>query len=172
MHHDYHIEVQRAYYSVPYRLIGQRVDVRLSSHSVEIFHRGKPVASHPRAKERGRRATAEDHRPPQHTAVITQSMERVLKQAGAIGPATAEVLRRQAAHRKHPEETLRSAQGILRLGSDFTAEPLEAACTRALEIQSYRYRTVCTLLTTPPPAPTPSTPDVVHDNLRGATYYQ
>ena len=172
VHPDYHIEVQRAYYSVPYRLIGQRVDVRLSSHSVEIFHRGKPVASHPRATARGRRATAEDHRPPQHAAVIAESMARVLKQARTIGPATAEVLKRQAAHRKHPEETLRSAQGILRLGSDFTPEQLEQACHRALEIQSYSYRTVRTLLQTPPPAPTPRTPDVSHDNLRGAKYYQ
>ncbi len=172
VHPDYHIEVQRAYYSVPYRLIGQQVDVRLSSHSVEIFHRNKPVASHARAKDRGRRATTEDHRPPQHAAVIRQSMQRVLKQAEAVGPATAEVLRRQAAHRKHPEETLRSAQGILRLSRDFTPERLEAACIRALEIRSYSYRTVRTLLSTPTPAPTPSTPDVTHDNLRGAKYYQ
>lgn len=172
VHPDYHIEVQRAYYSVPYRLIGQRVDVRLSSHSVEVFHRSKPVASHPRAKDRGRRATTEDHRPPQHAAVITQSMERVLKQARAVGPATAEVLGRQAARRKHPEETLRSAQGILRLGRDFTPERLEAACIRALEIQSYSYRTVRTLLQTPPPEPSPATPDVTHENLRGPDYYQ
>ncbi len=172
VHPDYHIEVQRAYYSVPFRLIGQRVDVRLTSHSVEIFHRNKPVASHARSKERGRRATTENHRPPQHAAVITQSMERVLKQAEAIGPATREVLECQAAHRKHPEETLRSAQGILRLGRDFTPEQLEVACERALEIRSYSYRTVRTLLQALPSKPTPPTPDVAHDNLRGAKYYQ
>ncbi len=130
------------------------------------------MASHARAKERGRRATAADHRPPQHAAVVTQSLQRVLKQAEGIGVATVEVLRRQAAHRKHPEETLRSAQGILRLGSDFTPERLEAACQRALEIKSYSYRTVRTLLQTPPPEPTPATPDVTHDNLRGPDYYQ
>jgi len=172
VHPDYHIEVQRAYYSVPYRLIGQRVDVRLSSHSVEVFHRNKPVASHARAKERGRRATSDNHRPPQHAAVVGQSLDRVFKQAEGIGAATVEVLRRQAAHRKHPEETLRSAQGILRLGRDFTPEQLEVACQRALEIKSYSYRTVRTLLQAPPSKPTPPTPDVAHDNLRGAKYYQ
>jgi len=172
VHPDYHIEVKRAYYSVPYRLIGQRVDVRLSAHSVEIFHQNMPVASHARAKDRGRRATSDNHRPPQHAAVIAQSLNRVLKQAAAVGPATREVLERQAAHRKHPEETLRSAQGILRLGADFTPEQLEAACIRALEIKSYSYRAVRTLLQTPPPEPTPRTPDVAHDNLRGAKYFQ
>lgn len=172
VHPDYHIEVKRAWYSVPYRLIGQRVDVRLSAHSVEIFHCGKPVASHPRAKERGRRATTADHRPPQHAAVIAQSLQRVLRQAEAVGPATAEVLRCQAAHRKHPEETLRSAQGILRLARDFTAEGLEAACMRALDIRSYSYRTVRTLIQTPPPeAPSP-TAEVTHENLRGPGYFQ
>lgn len=172
VHPDYHIEVKRAYYSVPYRLIGQRVDVRLSAHAVEVFHRGKPVARHPRAGERGRRSTTEDHRPPQHAAVIAQSVKRVLDQAAAIGPATAEVLRRQAAHRKHPEETLRSAQGILRLAGDFTPAELEHACSRALSLKSYSYRTVRTLIQIPaPPAPPPAA-DVTHDNLRGAKYFQ
>lgn len=99
-------------------------------------------------------------------------MERILKQAEAVGPATAEVLRRQREQRRHPEETLRSAQGILRLGRDFTPERLEQACIRALEIRSYSYRTVRTLLSTPPPEPISATPDVTHDNLRGAKYYQ
>lgn len=172
VHPDYHVEVKRAYYSVPYRLIGQRVDVRLSAHSVEIFHRRKPVASHPRASARGRRATTADHRPPQHAAVIEQSLARVFKQAEAIGPATADVLRRQAAHRKHPEETLRSAQGILRLAGDFTSNELEQACRRALDLRSYSYRTVRTLIQTPQATTQPPTPDVAHDNLRGAKYFQ
>jgi len=111
VHPDYHIEVKRAYYSVPYRLIGQQVDVRLTASAVEVFHRGKRVAAHVRARERGRRCTRDGHRPVRHVAVIEQSFTRVLERAAAIGPATAEVLRRQAAHRKHPEETLRSAQG-------------------------------------------------------------
>src|SRR5271169_7115184 len=50
VHPDYHIEVARAYYSVPYRLIGERVDVRLTARAVEIFHAGQLVAAHPRAK--------------------------------------------------------------------------------------------------------------------------
>jgi transposase len=102
VHPDYHIEVNRAYYSVPYRFIGSQVDVRLTANTVEIFHRGKPIAAHPRATERGKRATHEAHRPERHVAIIERSLER----AAAIGPATVEVLRQQAAHRKHPEETL------------------------------------------------------------------
>jgi len=172
VHPDYHIEVKRAYYSVPYRLIGQQVDVRLTANAVEVFHRGQLVAAHLRARERGRRSTREDHRPARHVAVIEQSLARVLERAAAIGPATVEVLRRQAAHRKHPEETLRSAQGILRLAADFTPAALENACERALVLRSYSYRTVRTLIETPAaPASAPAL-DLLHDHVRGPEYFQ
>ncbi len=172
VHPDYHIEVNRAYYSVPYRFIGSQVDVRLTANTVEIFHRGKPIAAHPRATERGKRATREAHRPERHVAIIERSLERVLERAAAIGPATVEVLRQQAAHRKHPEETLRSAQGILRLATDFTPADLECACQRALALKSYSYRAVRTLIETPPAAPAQGALDLGHENVRGPEYFQ
>lgn len=172
VHPDYHVEVKRAYYSVPYRLIGQQVDVRLSAHAVEIFHHGTLIAAHARAQQRGRRSTRDEHRPAQHSAVVEQSLARVLERATRIGAATVEVLRRQAAHRKHPEETLRSAQGILRLAVDFDPIALEGACERALALQSYSYRTVRTLIETPAtPASAPAL-DLAHDNVRGPEYFQ
>ena len=53
------------------------------------------------------------------------------------------------------------------------AAALEAACQRALQIKSYSYRTVRTLIETPPP-PTPpqQTLDLQHHNLRGPKYFQ
>src|SRR5690606_16988375 len=70
VHPDYHIEVIRAYYSVPYRLVGEQVDVRLTAGAVEVFHDGHLVAAHARASERGRRSTRSAHRPDKHVAVI------------------------------------------------------------------------------------------------------
>lgn len=172
VHPDYHIEVKRAYYSVPYRLIGQQVDVRLTASAVEVFHSRKLVVAHARTHVRGRRSTREAHRPAGHVAVIEQSLARVLDRAAVIGPATVEVLHRQAARRKHPEETLRSAQGILRLGHDFTSARLECACERALALQSYSYRTIRTLIETPAPPAQPQALDLAHDNLRGPKYFQ
>lgn len=172
VHPDYHIEVKRAYYSVPYRLIGQRVDVRITASAVEIFHAGKRVAAHPRARQRARRSTRDEHRPAGHVAVIEQSLQRVFERAARIGPATVEVLRRQADRRMHPEETLRSAQGILRLSQDFSPERLEQGCERALALQSYSYRTVRTLITAPPSTAEPLRLDLNHENLRGPDYFQ
>ena len=172
VHPDYHIEVGRAYYSVPYGLIGTQVDVRVTAHAVEIFHQAKLIAAHPRASERGRRSTRDAHRPQRHVAVIENTLTRVLERAAAIGPATLEVLHAQAARRKHPEETLRSAQGILRLAADFSPADLERACQRALVLKSYSYRAVRTLIETPATVPTQPALDLKHENVRGPEYFQ
>ena len=172
VHPDYHIEVARAYYSVPYRLIGERVDVRLTARAVEIFHSGELIAAHPRAKERAQRFTRRVHRPEKHIAVIDQHLDRVLERAFVIGPATFGVVQAQAGARKHPEETLRSAQGILRLAHDFSPAQLEAACERALALKACSYRAVRTLIQTPiSPLSSPSL-DLAHENVRGAKYFQ
>jgi transposase len=172
VHPDYHIEVARAYYSVPYRLIGERVDVRLTARAVEIFHAGQLVAAHPRAKERSQRLTRRVHRPDKHIAVIDQHLDRVLERAFVIGPATFGVVQAQAAGRKHPEETLRSAMGILRLAHDFSPLRLEAACERALALKACSYRAVRTLIQTPISAPSSPPLDLAHENVRGAQYFQ
>ena len=172
VHPDYHVEVDRAYYSVPYRLIGERVDVRLTARAVEIFHAGHFVAAHPRAQERAQRLTRRVHRPERHIAVIDQHLDRVLERAFLIGPATFGVVQAQAGARKHPEETLRSAMGILRLAKDFTPARLEAACERALALKAYSYRAVRTLMQTPPAPPASPALDLFHENVRGAKYFQ
>jgi transposase len=171
VHLDYHLQVEYAYYSVPYALIGQTVDVRLSAHTLEIFHRQKLVATHVRVKQRGQFVTHAAHRPERHHAVIELTQERLMQRALAIGPATAEVLAQQVQRRAHPEEALRSCLGILRLAQDFNPAQLEAAAVRALQLQSFSYRALHTLIRTPPvPVPTPA-PPLDHENLRGADYF-
>ena len=171
VHPDYHIEVGRAYYSVPYALIGQTVDVRLTASGVEIFHQGRRVAVHARASERGQRHTRRDHRPERHIAVIDRTLAYTVEQARRIGTATVTLIQAQASRRRHPEETLRSAQGILRLARDFNAERLERACERALSLRVYTYRAVRSLIETPEsPARQPAL-DLPHEHVRGAQYF-
>lgn len=171
VHPDYHIEVGRAYYSVPYALIGERVEVRLTAHGVEVFHAGRLVAAHARASGRGQRSTRRAHRPDRHVAIIDRTLEHTLARARVIGVATAELIGRQAQRRLHPEETLRSAQGILRLARDFTPGELERACERALVLKSYSYRAVRTLIETPEAPTTRPALDLAHENVRGAKYF-
>lgn len=170
VHLDYHVEVAHHCYSVPYALIGRTVDVRVAADTVEIFDHGHRVAAHVRCDVRGSFTTCPAHRPDQHRAVVECSQTRLLQRAEAIGPATVAILKCQSHTRKHPEHTLRTCLGILRLAKDFSASDLEAACQRALTLKTYSYRAIRGLILNP------AVTDLAlslpaHDNLRGPSYY-
>jgi len=173
VHLDYHVEVERRYYSVPHALVGKTVEVRLTSSTIEIFNQGQRVAAHLRSPLQGTFTTQPAHRPPRHQAIVDLSHEKLLRQAEAIGPSTVGVLYAQIHARKHPEHALRTSLGVLRLAKDFSDEALEAACTRALTLKSTSYRAIRALIQAPPPV-TPielTLPLPEHDNLRGPTYF-
>jgi transposase len=177
VHPDYHVQCDKGYYSVPYVLIGQSMDVRLGPRLVEIFQRGVPIASHVRVERRWQRRTLPAHRPPQHQAYLALGIDKLMEQAAAVGPNTVAVLRKQAQSKRHLDETIRGTLGILRLAQDFSHSALEAACGAALRLEIYSYHAVRDLLRNgvhaapahhrnPPP-----TAGLEHDNVRGAAYY-
>jgi transposase len=106
VHLDYHVEIDKRYYSAPYLLIGKTVEARLSARMVELFHRGKLVASHPKSSQPGSYTTLDAHRPPKHRAVIELNHERLRERARLIGPATAAILDRQWRAKLHPRANL------------------------------------------------------------------
>jgi transposase len=174
VHPDYHVEVERAYYSVPYTCIGQRVEVRLTARMVEIFAQRKRIATHHRCSKPGERITLDAHRPPHHSAVIDTTLARLIERAQAVAPSVADVLREQCRRRLHPEEAIRSAQGILRLAHDFSPERLANACMRALELKTYSYQSVRQLIISGEhvaESGAPRQPSLVHDNVRGPEYF-
>ncbi len=172
VHPDYHIEIEHAYYSVPYKHIAERVDVRVSARMIEIFAKRQLIASHIRLFKRGARATLDAHRPANHRAVIDTTIERLMQRAEAIAPAVAQVLREQFHRKRHPEEALRTAQGILRLASDFSPAQLAAACERALILKACNYRSVRALIVTPQTEPGDTRQlSLVHENVRGPEYF-
>lgn len=171
VHLDYHVELERRYYSVPYRLIGKTVDLRLTVHTVEVFYRGQAVATHLRQDGPRRFVTDPAHRPERHKAVIELNHERLLERAEAIGPATAAVLREQVHRRAHPEEALRVSLGILRLAHDFSTAALERACQHAAELRTYSYRAIRALIVAAPAPVQEALPIPEHDNVRGARYF-
>jgi transposase len=175
---DYHVEVDRHYYSVPYQLVGQRVDARVSEHAVEVFFGGKRVASHRRSHLKGRHTTCPEHMPERHRAHLAWNPERLIAWAARTGPATAQLIEAIMAHRPHPELGYRSCLGILRLSGRYPAPRMEAACRRALDIGARSYRSVESILAhgldaTPLPATEPEPdPPRHHEQLRGPSYYQ
>lgn len=173
---DYHVRADEHYYSVPYRLVKEEVHVRLTIRAVEIFHNGLRVASHVRAYAKHRHTTRTEHMPESHRAHAEWTPERIIAWVGQAGQATAEVAQRIIAARPHPQQGFRACMGIKRLGESYGTDRLEAACQRALALQSASYKSVKTILANgrdrePLPEQPPDTPPIIHANVRGAEYY-
>ena len=175
---DYHVEVDRHWYSVPYTLLRQQVEVRLTSSTVEILHHGTRVASHLRSFQRGRHTTVLEHMPRHHREYVQWSPERLVRWAQQTGPAAAQVVEQILASRAHPVQGYRACLGVLRLGQQHGAERLEAACTRALALGAgaLNYQSLKSILThgleqQPLPAAAASPPPIHHPHIRGAHYY-
>ena len=173
---DYHIELDRHYYSVPYQLVKTEVEARLTAQTVEVFHRGKRVASHRRSRERGRHTTVAAHMPRPHREYAEWTPRRLVAWAGKTGPATAELIEHILGQRPHPQQGFRSCLGILRLGKRHGEARLEAACRRALHIGSARYKSIESILRhgldrEPLPEPGPKARPIDHGNVRGPKYY-
>ena len=128
VHVDYHVEVEGHYYSVPQTLVGRKVDLRITATTVEVFHRGQRVASHPKVEQRGRHSTVDSHMPPHHR-FARWSPERLRRWAEQAGPATAQLIEAILAARRHPEQGYRSCLGIQRLGERF-GQPRLGGCPR------------------------------------------
>ena len=120
------------YYSVPSGLAHGRVDVFTTATLVSLFQRGERVASHPRSPVKGGHSTALEHLPPGHRAVAARTPERMRAEAAAIGVATATYVDRLLAARRHVEQGVRAAHGVVRLAGRHGAAALEQACERAL----------------------------------------
>lgn len=176
VHVDYHIEVDGHYYSVPYALVGQQLQVRLTAHTVEALHRGSRVASHPRSPQRGRHTTVAEHMPRAHRHYAEWTPQRLIAWAQKTGAATARLIETILATRAHPQQGFRSCLGVMRLGQRYGDERLEAACERALKLGALSYRSLESILRQgiERQALTASTATAAistHENLRGAPYY-
>ncbi len=172
---DYHIEFDKHYYSVPHRLIGEKVFIRAAERTVEVFHKHRRVASHPRSRIRGRHTTQAEHMPANHRHYAEWSPDRFLRWAEDIGPQTRALIETALRSRRHPQQAYRTCLGILGLAKRFTKERLEAASGRALASGIYSYRGIKNILDTgldQVPLEEPiSTPLDPHANIRGSSYY-
>jgi len=147
VHRDCHIVFANAFYSVPFRLIGQQVRVRGGAQSVQIYADDYTlIATHLRASAAGERQTHPHHLPPEKLPGLTLTREGCLAAAADIGAATVEVV--TSLLNDPTLDRLRTVGRLLRLRQDHGDGPLEAACARALAYGDPRYATVKGILTT------------------------
>jgi len=171
---DYHIEIEKHFYSVPFRLLRQEVEARITAKTVEIFHRGKLVAAHIRSLRAHRPTTLADHMPSSHRRYRDWTHERIAREAAAIGDDTAALVEIILRSRPHPEQGFRSCIGILSLTKRYGAERVDAACARALALGTRSYSSVAAILKNAQDkkkAADKEQPSLFHENIRGPGYY-
>jgi transposase len=178
---DYHIEVDGHYYSVPYQLVKESVEVRFTSTTVEVLFKNRRVASHPRSYLTGGFTTLKEHMPKAHQQYLEWTPSRIIRWAAQTGPHTEKLITQILESKPHPQQGFRSCLGIIRLGKQYSPDRLEAACAYALSIHGFSYKSVQSILkngldrkpTLLPNREESTLPlPLQHPNIRGKEYYQ
>jgi len=171
---DYHIEVEGHLYSVPFTLVGQQVDVRITLGTVEISSHGKRVAAHMKSISRRGFTTEAAHMPEHHKKQAQWTPERMVRWASAVGPQTGAFAGALLTGKLHPEHSYRRVMGVMSLERRFGPERLELACAKALALGATSYKSVKSLLEKNlegAPIQESLLPLPSHDNVRGGAYF-
>jgi len=173
---DYHIEIKGHYYSVPYQLVGNRVEGRVTSNVVEFFHRGKRIASHSRSDTIGEHTTVTEHQPKSHQFYANQTPEKLLIWAKTCGPYAAAAVQNQFDIRPHTLLGVRSSVELQRLAKNYGNEQFERACRRAEKIGSLTVKSIRSILQSRLTELNDDEMPIqinlpLHGNVRGSSYY-
>jgi transposase len=173
---DYHIEIAHHFYSVPSKLIREIVDARITSATVEIFHKGQRIASHAFSPVRNRHTTITEHMPSAHRRYAEWTPARMMDEAAKVGSATVALFEAIMKAKPHPEQGFRSCLGIFSLVKSYGPERVEAACRRGNDIRATSYGSIASILQhgldkAYAQEATPDAPPIRHGNIRGSGYY-
>ena len=173
---DYHVEVEKHYYSVPYLLVSQKVNVRYTAKTVEIFSHGNRVASHKRSYVQYQATTVIEHMPKAHQEHLKWTPSRIISWAATVGESCVAAVEKIITSKDHPAQGYRSCLGILRMGKTYSNDRLEAACKRSLAINGCSYQSIKSILKNgldrrPVPQANRCAKQINHANIRGGKYY-
>lgn len=174
---NYHVHLgeDKHFYSVPYQLVGKKLQVSYTTETVEIYHEMVRVAIHARETRANGYTTTPDHMPVEHQEYAQARgyrKEDFLEMAGRIGSNTRQYIERMLEGRRHQEHAYNGCLGVLRLGQQrhYGPERLEKACGIGVQLMKYSYKTIETILETGADRrddkPEESATDS-HENLRG-----
>ena len=173
---DYHIDVDRHYYSVPHALVGHTVWARFSATTVEAFFSSERVATHVRSYQRGRHTTLPEHMPKSHRAHAQWSPKRLIQWGTTIGLHTGAVVEHLLRSKPHPEQGYRACLGLLNLSREYGEARLEAASALAVHLGSPTRKSVKSILESGRDLRRSNTEALelelpLHGNVRGPGYY-
>jgi transposase len=172
---DYHVEIESFFYSVPHALIREQVDVCITARTIEVFHRGKRVAAHPRRYGGRLHGTDPEHMPSAHRRYAEWTTQRFQRWGRSVGPSTEGLIIAILAHRPHPEQGFRTCLGVMRLLRGVDPARAERVAARAVEIGALNYKSIASILANNldrrANAPAAEQPLIEHSNIRGPRYF-
>lgn len=175
---NYHVEIDKHFYSIPFTLIKKELLVRYNTRIVEVYYQNTRITSHIRSYIAHRYTTDPQHMPKSHQHHAQWTPERISAWAKKIGKSTAQLVEAIMASRTHPQQGFRSCVGIIRLAKSYGDARLESACKRALHIGTYSYKSVESILKNKlDQHPLPSAPQKElfpdsHEYIRGQNYFE
>ena len=174
---DYLVSDGMNKYSVPYDLIGEKVNLRLTPNTVEVFFRGSRVAMHVRSKVFRRDPVVKpEHMPMEHRMYLSYNEKELTDWANVLGPSTAAVVRYFLTSDKEPEQGYKYCASLTKLSDRYGPIRLENACKRLLSFSNTpSIRTLSTILKNGQDRqqePSLRKEPVQHGITRGADYFR
>jgi len=174
---NYHFEIDRHHYSVPYEYVQKEIEARYTSQTVEFLYRGQRIASHPRSFKSHGYTTTPEHMPPAHKEHVKWTPERLKEWVGQAGPSAAKLADVILKSRPHPQQAFTSILGMIRLSDRYGKDRLEAAAFRALRFNATNYQSLKNILQagldkTPQGTEVEQPKPIDHNNIRGPDYFR
>jgi len=172
-----HVQLEKHYYSVPYRYIGRQVKLIYTRDEVRVFCAQDQIAWHARAEKPFGYTTQAEHLPSSHRFVSEWSAEKFLGWAERIAPEVKAYIQTILERKRYPEQAYRACVGILSLEKKVGRERLVASIKRASYYQIYHYKAIKKIieggldrLFEEEQTRLPTLP--FHENIRGKDQYQ
>lgn len=143
---DYHLEFEGSYYSVPFELCKERVEIRVNSRVLEVLHGSCRIALHQRATEPGQTFTKVEHMPPNHRFYRDFKLNDAKDKLGRPGPYARSFLDTLMKKELHDEQRKRLCLGLLKSLRAYSPERYETACRRALRTGAVSYKSIASIL--------------------------
>lgn len=164
-------------YSVPYRYVGQKIEIGYTHQTVEIFHKYERIAIHQRDRSLNKYSTNETHLHPRHQYYHRWSKDYFIKEGLNIGPNICQFMEQLFFQSKHPEQAFKSCQGVLNLTIKHGNDLLDQAAGICLQFEYVSYRKLEHMLSLDFQNIKWQDEQNVqlnlfHENIRGKSYYQ
>jgi len=170
-----YLHEDKNYYSVPFRYIGQNVEVQYNSDEVEIYYNSERIAIHKRNYKKGSYTTKDEHLSSSHKFYQDWSPDYFLNWAKKIGDNVQAYIDKILQEASYPEVAYKQCLGIIHLKESYTSQRVDNACKMALGQSRHRYLIIKNILINKMDMADQSENTkshiATHDNIRGSESY-